>query len=214
MLLALTLLPAALAVPKVYSERIALLAVAPDGHHVLLGAIGAFDERPARIVERDVATGVARPVLPEVEAALATCEATAPCPAFDLAWRPGAWIAPPAPAAAWTLLAPGPDGWTLSGGDTTANEGTLFTPCQARAGANTLDLEARPDAIRLTLTGEGQPRTVSLSRERLARLGVEGDPWGSLVVWGSDGVLVAWPGAWADEGEAVEPLLVFVLPTR
>ena len=243
MLLSLALIPAALAVPKVFSEQIALLAVAPDGHHVLLGTIGSHGQGPSRLVERDVATGAssssscqrepiqnsAMMMMPkntqpgssqsytsQVVTALATCEAYAPCPAFDLAWRPGAWVAMsnPAPNVRWTLLAPGPDGWSLGGGDTCANEGTLFTPCQARDGADTLDLQARPDEIRLTLEVEGRARTVRLSRARLARLGVHGDPWGGVVLWGSDGVLVAFPGDWAEEGQAVEPLLLFVLPTR
>ncbi len=216
MLLSLALNPTALAVPKVFSEQIALLAVAPDGHHVLLGTIGSHGQGPSRLVERDVATGAERAVPPEVVTALASCEAYAPCPAFELAWRPGAWIAMsnPAPNVRWTLLAPGPDGWSLGGGDTCANEGTLFTPCQARDGADTLDLQARPDEIRLTLEVAGHERTARLSRQRLAKLGVHGDPWGGVVLWGSDGVLVAFPGDWAEEGQAVEPLLLFVLPTR
>lgn len=213
--LMLALLAPALAVPKAFSDQVVLLAVAPDAHHVLLGTLGSFADRPHGIVERDVRTGATREASPAVVEALASCEFDAPCPALDAAWRSGAWIAwsaHPAPAA-WTLTAREGERWTTTLAATCAEEGTVYLPCEAARGADSVALLARDGAVQVTLHVGDAERSARFSAARLHRLGVP-DPQAGVVVWGTEGVLVAWAGAWADEGQAEVPLMAFVLPTR
>lgn len=217
LLLALSVLVSAHAVPKVFSDTVVLLAVAPDGHRVLLGTLGSFADDPRDLVERDVATGVEQRVAAEVAAAFRTCLFDQPCAALDRAWISGAlvaWSTPPT-SAIWTLAAWDASGWDTSLADDCSNEGTLFMPCTARRGAETVDLRVSPDGLLVEIhgpapSGEAHTQRIQLTAAQLAQIGVEGHASG-MVVWGSDGVLLAFPGAWAEEGEAVAPPMVFVL---
>ena len=232
MLLALALTAAALAYPKAYSEIVVLLAVAPDGHHVLLGTLGSFDQRPHGLVERDVATGFQRPPNPAVVAAFQTCAFDAPCDALDAAWIPGAWIAwsetPIDPT--WILSAQGADGWDTQFasappfsrgagwwadrvGDAPPSEEDRLIDGNVSRGDDWMGLQALAGALHLTLQHGERERSVQFSRARLDRLGVSAGS-GGIVAWGTEGVLVAFAGQWASEGEAMEPVMAFVLRPR
>jgi hypothetical protein len=224
MTLLLALLPPAVAVPKAFGETPVLVAVAPDGHRVLLGSLGSFQDLPAMIVERDVAGGAEHSASDAVTAALVRCRFTAPCDALGAAWVPGAWLSSAwhDGSAAWELAAYGADGWDEQRWASCGEEGGTYTECVAGAGNDHVRVCARAGELVVSLDDYPDDmscvgcakildrREVKFRAGRLRALGVTGVPRGT-VVWGTEGVLVA---VRSEDADGMAPVLAFVLPRR
>ncbi len=216
----LLLVAPALAYPKAFLDTVEVLAVAPDGHHVLLGTLTSFDDTPHTLRERDARTGVVHPIANEdsVAKALATCSFDEPCPALDAAWIPGAWVNwnQDRYVANWTVTEHGSEGWTTMLGDECTETAMLYVPCMPLREGTNLDVRARLGEVVVTLEAADyhvHGRSARIGAKSLAKMGATGTPTG-VAVWGTDGVLVVFPGAEGPEDQAADPPMVFVLPTR
>lgn len=191
--------PLAFAVPKAFSDDVAVLAVSPAADAVLVGTVHSFVDAPDRLRVRTERSGYT-PV--PAEADLLACVRTQTCSGGG-AWyvEPATWL--PSPFGATSAFFAWKDGEWAAG----CAQGLA---CEMTRDGVGLKVARDADDLVFTETRGTRSRVVRLRAARLRRLGAA--PETASVYWGTAGVLVAVSPR--VERVAEELLFVWVLGSR